>query len=63
MIQAPNAGLSLRLAQFVTQKSQAQLPPAATRAAARVLLDATGVMRAASGLRDQPSCITAERSR
>lgn len=44
------AGLSMRLAQFVTQTPDGDIPPPVMRAAARVLLDATGVMRAASGL-------------
>lgn len=50
MRQAPGAGLSLKLAEFVTRMPRAQLPPAVLHAAARVLLDATGVMRAASAL-------------
>ena len=50
MNQAPDAGLSLRLAQFVTQTAEDALPPAALQAAARVVVDASGVMRAASGL-------------
>lgn len=47
---ARGAGLSLRLAEFVTRTPMAQMPPSALQAAARVALDATGVMRAASGL-------------
>lgn len=50
MNQAADAGPSLRLAQFVTQHPDAQVPESALRAAARVLLDATGVIRAASGI-------------
>lgn len=50
MNQAVDAGLSLRLAQFVTQVPEGQLPASVLHAAARVVLDATGVMRAASGL-------------
>ena len=45
-----SADLSLRLAQFVTQTPSTQLGPEALHAAARVMLDATGVMRAASTL-------------
>jgi len=47
---AHSEGLSLRLAQFVTQTPEAGIPPSALRSAARVVLDATGVMRAASAL-------------
>jgi 2-methylcitrate dehydratase PrpD len=47
---ARSAGLSLRLAQFVTQVPDVQVPASALRAAARVVLDASGVMRAASAL-------------
>jgi 2-methylcitrate dehydratase PrpD len=45
-----SADLSLRLAQFVTQTPAAEFAPQTLHAAARVLLDATGVMRAASTL-------------
>lgn len=45
-----SAALSLRLAQFVTQTPAAQLPAEILHASARVLLDATGVIRAASVL-------------
>ncbi|HXC58514.1 MAG TPA: MmgE/PrpD family protein, partial [Steroidobacteraceae bacterium] len=47
---AVGAGVSLRLAEFVTRTPDAQIPQHALQAAARVVLDATGVMRAASGL-------------
>jgi 2-methylcitrate dehydratase PrpD len=47
---ARGAGLSLQLAQFVTQLPDSQVPASALRAAARVVLDASGVMRAASAL-------------
>lgn len=47
---AQGAGLSLRLARFVTQTPVALMPPSALHAAARVVLDSTGVMRAASAL-------------
>lgn len=50
MSEARAAGLSLRLAQFVTQTPDAQIPRSALRAAARAVLDASGVMRAASAL-------------
>jgi 2-methylcitrate dehydratase PrpD len=50
MNQALDEGLSLRLAQFVTQTPAPQIPRSTLDAAARVLLDATGVMRAASAL-------------
>ena len=43
-------GLSLRLAEFVTGTPAARISASAMRAAARVVLDATGVMRAASAL-------------
>jgi 2-methylcitrate dehydratase PrpD len=47
---ADSAGLSMRLAEFVTRTPDSHLPPQTLQAAARVVLDATGVMRAASGL-------------
>jgi 2-methylcitrate dehydratase PrpD len=50
MIEAHAAGLSLQLAQFVTQTPAAQIPRSALHAAARAALDASGVMRAASAL-------------
>ena len=50
MNQAQSAGLSLRLAEFVTRTPTEALPGSALAAAARVVLDATGVMRAASAL-------------
>ena len=50
MNQAQSAGLSLRLAEFVTRTPTEALPGSALDAAARVVLDATGVMRAASAL-------------
>lgn len=50
MNEAQGAGLSLRLAQFVTQTPDSQVPASTLHSAARVLLDATGVIRAASGL-------------
>lgn len=43
-------GLSLRLAQFVAQTPEAAIPSSVLRSAARVVLDASGVMRAASAL-------------
>jgi 2-methylcitrate dehydratase PrpD len=43
-------GLSLKLAQFVCLTPAARIPASALRAAARVVLDATGVIRAASAL-------------
>jgi 2-methylcitrate dehydratase PrpD len=48
--EARGAGLSLRLAQFVTQTPDAQIPRSALHAAERAILDASGVMRAASAL-------------
>lgn len=50
MSDARSAGLSWRLAQFVAQTPEDRIPSPALRSAARVVLDATGVMRAASGL-------------
>lgn len=50
MTNAHPAGLSWRLAQFVTQAPEDSIPSTALRSAARVVLDATGVMRAASAL-------------
>jgi 2-methylcitrate dehydratase PrpD len=50
MDKASNAGLSAALAAQLLAVRFAQLPHATVRAAARALLDATGVMRAASGL-------------
>ena len=47
---AQGAGLSARLAEFVTGVPESGIPASALDAAARVLLDATGVMRAASAL-------------
>ena len=50
MNQAQDAAVSLRLAQFVTRTPDALIPASALHAAARVVLDSTGVMRAASAL-------------
>ena len=50
MNQARGAGISLRLAEFVARTPDALVPASALQAAARVVLDATGVMRAASAL-------------
>jgi 2-methylcitrate dehydratase PrpD len=50
MNEARNQGLSLRLAEFVTRTAADAVPTAALDAAAHVVLDATGVMRAASAL-------------
>jgi 2-methylcitrate dehydratase PrpD len=50
MNEVRGAGLSLRLAQFVTQTPDAQIPQSALHAASRAVLDASGVMRAASAL-------------
>lgn len=47
---AQGTGLSMRLAEFVIRTPAAGLPHSVLRAAARVVLDATGVMRAASAL-------------
>ena len=50
MTGAPIEALSLRLARFVVQTPEAGIPSSALRSAARVVLDASGVMRAASAL-------------
>lgn len=50
MNQSRPEGLSLRLAQFVAGTPEAGIPSSALRSAARVVLDASGVMRAASAL-------------
>jgi 2-methylcitrate dehydratase PrpD len=50
MNEASGAGVSLRLAEFVTRTPDSQLSPSVLHAAARVVLDATGVIRAASRL-------------
>jgi 2-methylcitrate dehydratase PrpD len=47
---AQGAGLSARLAEFVTGTPGSGIPASALDAAGRVLLDSTGVMRAASAL-------------
>lgn len=47
---AVDGGVSLRLAEFVTRTADSRIPAQVLRAASRVVLDATGVMRAASGL-------------
>ncbi len=60
MHQAADAGLSLRLAQFAAHTPIEAIAPSALRAAARVLLDATGVMRAASGLAPEAQPFIAE---
>jgi 2-methylcitrate dehydratase PrpD len=56
------AGLSLKLAEFVTRRPRAPLPPATLHACARVLLDATGVMRAASALPEVQPFVAEARS-
>lgn len=50
MSEAHIEGLSLRLARFVVQTPDAAISSSSLRSAARVVLDASGVMRAASGL-------------
>ncbi len=50
MTDARTKGLSLGLAQFVLETPESRLPSSALRSAARVVLGASGVMRAASAL-------------
>lgn len=57
-----SADLSLKLAQFVTQTPSAAFAPETLHAAARVLLDATGVMRAASPLSEVQAFIAEARA-
>ncbi len=57
-----SADLSLKLAQFVTRTPSAEFAPQTLHAAARVLLDATGVMRAASVLPEVQAFIAEARA-
>jgi 2-methylcitrate dehydratase PrpD len=61
MTHASAVNLSLRLAQFATRRLEAPLPSVTMQAAARVLLDATGVMRAASTLAEVQPFVTEAR--